>query len=167
MVQRFLSITSISLREGAFRAAGRGRDEAGSRLTRNATSAEGSATDSCSSVEPDRKPDSRTSLSRVISFIWTNTGSAHLFCLCSFTKSCWKRVSVRVRGTTIRCETHGASAAQTLTRHDALLHELLPHSSLLQTELEDCERAETRGSGGKLSPSTAKSSESPRNYLWI
>lgn len=34
-----------------------------------------------------------------------------------------------------------------LTRHDALIHKLLPSSPLLQTELEDCERAETQRSG--------------------
>lgn len=33
-----------------------------------------------------------------------------------------------------------------LTRHDALLHKLLPSSPLLQTELKDCESAETQRS---------------------
>lgn len=33
-----------------------------------------------------------------------------------------------------------------LTRHDALLYKLLPSSPLLQTELEDCESAETQRS---------------------
>lgn len=52
-----------------------------------------------------------------------------------------------------------------LTWHDALLHKLLPSPPLLQTELEDCERAHK--TQVRVKPLRTSSAESPTNHPWL